>query len=46
MFEILFLLAGLAIGAAGYRYFLKRDPDALEAWAKKIKGQADTLMDD
>jgi hypothetical protein len=30
-------VGGLAAGAAGYRYMLKRDPAKLEAWAKKIK---------
>jgi hypothetical protein len=31
------LIVGAALGAGGYRYMLKRDPAALEAWAKKLK---------
>lgn len=34
---LLAFLAGLAVGFAGYRYSLKRDPEKLEAWAKSIK---------
>lgn len=29
--------AGLFVGAAGYRYMLKRDPDKLEEWARVIR---------
>jgi hypothetical protein len=29
--------AGIAVGFAGYRYSLKRNPEKLEAWAKSIK---------
>lgn len=31
------LVAGAVVGAMGYRYWLKRDPAALEAWAKRLK---------
>lgn len=34
---VIALLVGAAGGAAGYRYWLKRDPEALEALAAKIK---------
>lgn len=30
---------GLFVGAAGYRYMLKRDPERLEAWAREIKAR-------
>jgi hypothetical protein len=30
-------VAGGALGAAGYRYYLKRDPAKLEAWAQALK---------
>lgn len=30
---------GLFVGAAGYRYLLKRDPAKLEAWAREIKSR-------
>jgi hypothetical protein len=30
-------VAGALVGLAGYRSWLKRDPDSLESWAKKIK---------
>jgi hypothetical protein len=31
------VVVGVAIGAWGYRYALKRDPDALEDLAKEIR---------
>ena len=31
------LAIGICIGAAGYRYVLKRNPAKLEAWARQIK---------
>lgn len=31
------LVVGVAIGAWGYRYAMKRDPEALEALAKEIR---------
>lgn len=31
------LVVGAAVGAWGYRYALKRDPDALEDLAKEIR---------
>jgi ABC-type antimicrobial peptide transport system permease subunit len=31
------LVIGVAVGAMGYRYWLKRDPVALELWAQKLK---------
>ena len=34
---VIAFVAGLAVGAAGYRYMLKRDPAKLEAWAQKLK---------
>jgi hypothetical protein len=37
------LLAGVGIGAAGYRYYLKRDPSKLEAWAQALKAAGDTI---
>jgi hypothetical protein len=30
-------IACLGLGAAGYRYYLKRDPAKLEAWAQALK---------
>lgn len=30
---------GLFVGAAGYRYMLKRNPEKLEAWAREIKAR-------
>ena len=35
--NILFMAGGLIIGAMGYRYFLKRSPERLEALAQKFK---------
>lgn len=37
MIEALAFLVGLGLGAAGYRYMLKRDPEALEHWASEIR---------
>ena len=37
MIEALAFLIGVAFGAAGYRYMLKRDPEALEHWAAEIR---------
>jgi hypothetical protein len=37
MIEVLAFLAGVAIGVVGYRYMLKRDPEALEHWASEIR---------
>ncbi len=39
MYEFLFgaLIVGPAIGAWGYRYYLKKNPEQLEAWAQKLK---------
>jgi hypothetical protein len=34
--------AGIAVGFAGYRYSLKRNPEKLEAWAKSIKAARDS----
>lgn len=34
---VLTFVAGIALGFAGYRYFLKRNPEKLEAWARQIK---------
>lgn len=31
------LAVGVGAGAYGYRYWLKRDPEALESLAKKLK---------
>lgn len=43
-------IALIGLGAGGYRFFLKRDPVALEAWAqelkaagKKVKAKVDEL---
>jgi hypothetical protein len=30
-------IVAAALGAAGYRYYLKRDPAKLEAWAQALK---------
>jgi hypothetical protein len=42
--ELIFIaasgLVGICIGAAGYRYMLKRDPERLETWAAEIKERA------
>lgn len=35
--------AGAAAGAWGYRYWLKRDPAALERWAQELKRRGDEL---
>ena len=35
------LSLGLALGFAGYRYYLKRNPANLEAWARRIKLASD-----
>ena len=43
MFYVLVFVVGVSLGAAGYRYYLKRDPEKLEAWAKLIKEKADAL---
>jgi predicted negative regulator of RcsB-dependent stress response len=32
-------------GAAGYRYYLKRDPAKLEAWAQAIKAASQKIED-
>lgn len=34
---ILVGLAGVGLGAAGYRYMLRRNPEKLEAWATAIR---------
>lgn len=31
------LVVGIGLGAMGYRYMLKRDPEKLEEWAKLIR---------
>lgn len=31
------LAVGILVGLAGYRFWLKRDPESLEAWAARIK---------
>lgn len=31
------LAIGLFVGASGYRYMLKRNPDKLEEWARIIR---------
>lgn len=36
---VLAALVGLCVGAGGYRYMLKRDPEKLEAWARQIKAK-------
>lgn len=37
---VLGALACIGLGAAGYRYLLKRNPDKLEQWAAQIKAAA------
>lgn len=39
MYEFLFgvLVGSLTLGPWGYRYYLKKDPEKLEAWARQIK---------
>lgn len=32
-----------AAGMATYRYWLKKDPEALEEWAKKVKEAGDKV---
>ncbi len=34
---IIVFVAGAGLGAAGYRYNLKRNPERLEGWARSIK---------
>lgn len=34
-------LFGAAVGAWGYRYLLKRDPETLEEWARKARSLTD-----
>lgn len=34
-------LVGAAVGAWGYRYLLKRDPETLEEWARKARSFTD-----
>jgi hypothetical protein len=41
LFLTLAFVAGLAFGAMGYRYLLKRDPAKLEEMAKKAKELGD-----
>lgn len=36
------LTVGIALGFAGYRYYLKRNPEKLEAWARRIKLAGDS----
>lgn len=36
-------LFGCGLGAAGYRYWLKRDPAKLEKWAQEAKKAGDRL---
>lgn len=38
--DFVFFILGVAIGLMGYRYWFKRNPEALEALAAKIKAQA------
>lgn len=46
MIDILIPLAiGIALGAAGYRYMLKRDPATLERWAAEAKKLGDHIED-
>lgn len=33
------IAVGLFVGAAGYRFMLKRNPEQLEAWAREIKAR-------
>lgn len=33
------LVVGIGLGAMGYRYLLKRDPEKLEEWAQQIKNK-------
>lgn len=37
MLEALLFVLGVAVGAWGYRYMLKRDPAKLEEWADQIR---------
>jgi hypothetical protein len=37
----LMALVCIGIGAAGYRYMLKRNPEKLEAWAQEINAAAE-----
>lgn len=43
MFEFLAgaLFLGVPVGAWGYRYYLKKDPDRLERWAQAVKRARD-----
>lgn len=44
--NMLFLAGGLIVGAMGYRYMLKRDPEKLEAWAQAAKRAGEKLKKD
>ena len=44
MFTILVsLIVGTGLGAAGYRYMLKKDPVTLEKWAAEAKAAGKKL---
>ncbi len=45
MIELILFLAGVAVGAAGYRYSLKHQPELVEKLAAKIKAKADELRE-
>lgn len=38
------LVVGVGAGFWGYRYALKKDPDALENWAQRLKRERDELL--
>ena len=37
-------LVGAALGASGYRYFLKRDPVRLEQWADEVRAAKEAAV--
>jgi hypothetical protein len=45
MITILLCVASAALGAAGYRYMLKKDPVTLEKWAAEAKEAGKKLSD-
>ena len=38
------LIVGAALGAAAYRFMLKRSPETLEKWAAEIKAKGDEYL--
>ena len=41
---VIAFLVGAALGASGYRYFLKRDPVRLEQWADEVRAAKEAAV--